>query len=140
MLEFRKTIDGDAIMPIRDFPMDATYALTAKKGDVVALAGGVVVKAAAAATTILGVFEGLNLRINGETASGKVRVANGALYEADVIGGTPAVGFSYALGVTAGGESSVNVAVTTPPAFKVVSIQPNGKPLVIIHPTARIIG
>jgi len=119
MFHYRKTDGGDAIQPIPDFEIDATFAATKPKvGQLVKLNGSSqVIAAAAGDAKILGVFEGFNVQRETESPKTcKVRVSNKEIYEADVVGGTPVVGTAYNIDA----NSNVNVAATTTPAVTVV--------------------
>lgn len=131
---YRKSIDGDAISPVKDFTLDTTYAVTAAKGDIVRLNGsGNLVLAATGDANVLGVLEGFNFE--GITAvkpvTGKVRTAPNAIYEADKVGaGALTVGTAYGID----GSSNLDTADTTTLIAKIVEVV-NGKPYVVI--TAR---
>lgn len=129
---YRKSVDGDSISPVKDYNLDATYAATAKKGDVVRLNGSSeVVLAATGDANVLGVVEGFVFEGIGEVfTTVQVRITGNAIYEADVTGGTPVLGTAYGIN----GASTVDVADTAVPIVKVVEIV-NGKPYVQI--TAR---
>jgi hypothetical protein len=92
--EYAKSALAESIIPVKDRPLDATYAGTYAVGDVVKLDGnGKVVKAEATDTTVLGVLEGTNYEgmavdkvITRTTA--KVRESGQAIYRAPYTGGT----------------------------------------------------
>lgn len=131
---YRKSLDGDSVSSAKDFPLDATYATTAKKGDVVRLnASGNLVLAVTGDTNVLGVLTGTNFE--GITVStpkvGKVHVDPEAIYEADKVGaGALTVGTAYGID----GSSNLDTADTTTVIAKIVEVV-NGKPYVVI--TAR---
>lgn len=121
----RNLNDGDTVSPAKPFKLDATYAATAKRWDVVKLnTSGDVVAAASADTSILGVLETVELKIQGDSDTGAVRIAAGAIYEMPVTGGTPVTGKAYGITNTDGG--TVNVADTTTTVVKVVAVRTNG--------------
>jgi hypothetical protein len=132
MFNYRRALSSDAVVPTKDYKLDAAYAGVAKKGDIVALnAAGEVVAAAADAAAVLGVFVGKNIKIeNDTTETGKVMGATGLVFEADVVG-TPVVGGAYGLGLTAG-DYFVDVAEITVKLFKVVAVRDNGNVDVVI--------
>lgn len=121
-LQFRRTLGGDAIHPIKDFKLDATYALTAKAYDLVKLnASGDVILAVTNDILVLGVLEGINVKQQGETTTtGKVRAFADAIYETPYSGGTPVIGVVGPVTMTNGGL--FNAAVQTTPVFKVVAV------------------
>lgn len=115
---YRYADDANSTLPVKDFPLDATYALTCKAGDVVRLNGsGNLVLAATGDTTVAGILEGWNFAGLGVTpTTGKVLTSGQAVYEADFTGGTPAIGTSYGIN----GASTIDVADTTITIVKVV--------------------
>lgn len=134
MIRYRRTIGADAAMAVKDFELDAAYAPTAKKGDLVKLnAAGKVVAAAAADVAVLGVYEGPCVKMEKETiVMGKVRTAPEAVYEMTFSGGTPvADGTGYPIGLTAG-DYFLNAAARTTPVVKLIKILPNGNAEVVI--------
>ena len=140
-IEFRRTLGGDAAFPVKDYPLEATYALTAAKGDLVKTSAGAVVKSVLADVSVLGIYEGPNVKLAAESPTGKVRVNNGAVYEVTYTNGTPAIGLSYAFLYLGDGTVGLNVAITANPTFKVLSVNTaKSTAEVIIHSAARIIG
>ena len=132
-IKYRRAVTGDAVQAVDDFDIDATYAATAVKGDIVKLnASGEVVAAAADDTSVLGVFEGPIIQIDAETPiRGKVRTSGAAVYEMTASGGTPVVGTSYPIGLSSG-DYFLNAAVTTNSLVKVIAERSNGNYDVII--------
>ncbi len=129
-LHYRRSIDGDSVIPSKNFPLNATYATTAKKGDIVRLdANGEVVQATSADTDVLGVIEGFVFEGAGEPfTTGQVRVSGNAIYEADFVGaGALTVGTSYGINDT----SEMDTDDTAVAILKIVSVV-NGKPYVVI--------
>lgn len=130
---FRRNMAGDGVIPAPDFPLDATYAATAKVGDVVRLnASGNVVLAATGDTTVLGVMAGLNFNGIGVNPSvAKVQTSGDAVYEADKVGaGALTLGVGYGIDAA----SNLDTADTTVVIAKIVAVV-GGKPYVQI--TAR---
>ncbi len=129
-LHYRRSIDGDSVIPSKNFPLNATYAATAKKGDLVRLnASGEVVLAATGDTSVLGVLEGLVFEGAGQAfKTGQVRISGNAVYEADFVGeGALTVGTSYGID----GASNMDTDDTTVTILKIVEVV-NGKPYVVI--------
>jgi hypothetical protein len=120
-LQFRRGLNSDAVNPVKDWKLDATYAATAKPYDLVKLNGsGDVVLAATNDTSVLGVLEGLEIRQQGDSLTyGKVRTVAG-IYEVPYVGGTPTVGGVNPVTMTNGGQ--LNAAVATTPVFKVIAV------------------
>lgn len=130
---YRKSLDGDSIIPAKDYPLDATYAATAKVGDVVRLNGSFnVVLAATGDANVLGVLAGTSFEgvgVNPKVA--KVMLSPDAIYEADKVGaGALTVGTAYGID----GSSNLDTADTVTTIAKIVEVV-NGKPYVVI--TAR---
>lgn len=121
----RNLYSGDTVIPAKPYKLDPTYAQTAKRHDVVKLnAEGNVVGAAAGDTTILGVLETVEIKMESETDTyGAVRLSRGAVYEARPSAAGAVVGDKY--GITALG-ATVEVADTTTVAVEVVAIRDNG--------------
>lgn len=130
-LEFRRTLaSGGNTVPAKDYPLDSTYAATAKKGDIVRLnASGNVVLAATGDTNVLGVLVGFNFEGAGVTVkTGKVMVQGDAVYEATKVGaGALTVGTEYGID----GSSNMDTADTTVKILQIVEVV-NGKPYVVI--------
>lgn len=127
---FRKSLDGDSIMSAKDYALDATYATTAKKGDVVRLnASGNVVQAVTGDTNVLGVLAGFSFEGVGVTPKvAKVYVGDDVVYEAEFVGaGALTPGVAYGID----GASKLDTADTTVPIAKIVEVV-KGKPYVII--------
>lgn len=122
MFEFRYNSNGDSIVGIPDFTINATYAVAAKPGDVVKLnTSGEVVAAVTGDTEVLGVFIGPEIKVEADTTyRGKVRVHHGDVFEADVTGGDPIVGTSYGIN----DDSVVDIADTTTTVVTAVAISP----------------
>lgn len=130
---YRRNAAGDGVIPAPDFPLDATYAATAKVGDVVTLNGsGAVILAVTGATTVLGVVAGLNFNgIGVNPTFAKVHTSGDAVYEADKVGaGALTLGVGYGID----GASNLDTADTTVIIAKIVAVV-GGKPYVQI--TAR---
>lgn len=130
---YRRNSSGDGVIPAPDFPLDATYAATAKVGDIVKINGsGQLILAVTGDTAVLGVLAGLNFNGIGVNPSvGKVTVSGDAVYEADYVGaGALTVGTAYGID----GASKMDTADTTVLIVKIVAIV-NSKPYVQI--TAR---
>ena len=131
--KYRKSLLAEGVIPVHDFPIDATYAATAKPGDIVRLDGsGNVIKAVTGDTTVLGVLEGTNFEGLEQTRKvAKVRTSGQAVYEASVVGaGAITKGTSY--GIDSSGN--LDTADTTTLIAKIVDVV-GGKPYVVI--TAR---
>ena len=126
-IEFRRGLGSDAVQAVKDFTLDATYAATAKKGDIVKLnASGQVVAAATNDILVLGVYEGPNIKLAADTVTtGKVRTAAEAVYEITVTGGTPVPGLGYPVTLSSG-DYVLNAATNATPLFKVVGALGNG--------------
>ena len=133
MIEFRRGMGSDAVQAVKDFTLNATYAATAKKGDIVKLNGsGEVVAAATNDILVLGIYEGPNVKLTAETVTtGKVRTAAESVYEITVTGGTPVAGLGYPVTLSSG-DYILNAAVQTTPLFKVVGTLPSGNVEVVI--------
>lgn len=130
---YRRNAAGDGVIPAPDFPLNATYAATAKVGDVVRLNGsGEVVLAATGDTTVLGVVQGFNFTGIGNLPTvAKVTTSGDAVYEADKVGaGALTLGTGYGIDAA----SNLDTADTTVVIAKIVAVV-NGKPYVQI--TAR---
>lgn len=130
---YRKSIDGDAVQPVKDYPLDPAYASAAKPEDVVRLnASGQLVKAGTGDTEVLGVLEGVNFEgMCKPPKVGKVRISPNALYEADYVGTGPlTVGAEYGID----DNGNLDTDNTTTKIAKIVEVV-NGKPHVVI--TAR---
>jgi hypothetical protein len=130
-LELRRatTSNGSAI-PAKDYPLNATYATTAKKGDIVRLnASGELVQATTSDTNVLGAVVGFNFEGAGQTVkTGKVIVSGDAIYEATKVGaGALTVGTEYGID----GSSNMDTADTTVKILQIVEVV-NGKPYVAI--------
>lgn len=134
---YRKSID-DALAGGKDFTLNATYATTAKAGDVVRLnASGEVILAATTDADVLGVVQGFTFEGVGVTPKiAKVNIDPEAIYEATVAAGTTidAASIGDAFGIN--GASAIETDATYP-IVKVVEVI-NGKPQVII--TKRQLG
>lgn len=126
MFKFRRSAGSDAVQPIKDFKLDATYATTAKRFDLVKLnAAGDVVLAAAGDTAVLGVLEFINLKAQGDSVTtGGVRTDASSIYEVPASAAGAKVGVKYGVTVVNGG--TVDVANTTNTCVVVVAIRPNG--------------
>jgi hypothetical protein len=130
---YRKSLDGDSVASAKDYSLDATYATTAKRGDIVRLnASGNLVLAATGDTTVLGVLVGFNFEgLNVTPKVGKVIVDPETVYQADTVGaGALTVGTAYGID----GSSNLDTADTTTTVAKIVEVV-NGKPYVVL--TAR---
>jgi hypothetical protein len=129
--KYRKSID-ESLAVGKDFPLNSTYAATAKAGDVVMLSGGEVVLATTGATAVLGVVQGFTFEGVGVTPKVvKVQIDADALYEADKVGsGALTIGTAYGID----GASNLDTADTSVTVAKIVEVV-NGKPYVMI--TAR---
>jgi hypothetical protein len=130
-LELRRatTSNGSAI-PAKDYPLNATYATTAKKGDIVRLnASGELVQATTSDTTVLGALVGFNFEGAGQNPKvGKVIISGDAIYEATKVGaGALTVGVEYGID----GASNMDTADTTVKILQIVEVV-NGKPYVAI--------
>lgn len=129
--EFRRSLtSGTSSLPAKDYPLNATYANTAKKGDVVRLnASGELVQATTSDTNVLGVLIGFNFEGAGVAIKvGKVIVNADAVYEATKVGaGALTVGTEYGLD----GSSNVDTADITVKIVQIVEVV-NGKPYVVI--------
>jgi hypothetical protein len=117
------------------YKLDATYAATAARDDVVKLnASGEVILAAAADTAVLGVLETIEIKGQGETTTyGHVSTHPHYIFEAPVTGGTAGqtnVGKAY--GITATNGGTVDLANTTNTCVKVVGFKSNGNVEVLI--------
>lgn len=131
--KYRKSIDGDAVQPVKDYPLDPTYASAAKPEDVVCLNdSGQLVKAGTGDTEVLGVLEGVNFEgMCKPPKVGKVRISPNAVYEVDYVGtGSLTVGAEYGID----GDSNLDTNDTTNKIAKIVEVV-DGKPYVVI--TAR---
>jgi hypothetical protein len=130
---YRRSLNADSVIPAKDFPLNATYAATAVKGDLVRLNGSQeLVLAATGDANILGVLVGTNFEgLTKAAKTGKVIISGDAIYEADKVGAGPlTVGTSYGID----GSSNLDTADTTTLIAKIVEVV-NGKPYVVI--TAR---
>lgn len=130
---YRKSITAESVIPAKDYTLDATYAVTAVKGDLVRLNGsGNLVLAATGDANVLGALVGTNFEGIGKTAkTGKVIISGDAIYEADKVGaGALTVGTAYGID----GSSNLDTADTVTTIAKIVEVV-NGKPYVVI--TAR---
>jgi hypothetical protein len=130
-LELRRatTSNGSAI-PAKDYPLNATYATTAKKGDIVRLnASGELVQAATGDTTVLGALVGFNFEGAGVNPKvGKVIVSGDAIYAATKVGaGALTVGTEYGID----GSSNMDTADTTVKILQIIEVV-NGVPYVAI--------
>lgn len=122
---YRRHLNGnDGIIPAAPFKLDATYAATATRDDLVKLnASGDVVKAVAGDTAILGVLETVEIKKDSETDTyGAVRTSKSAVYEVPASAAGAKIGTAY--GITA--AQAVDVANTTTTCVKVVGIRANG--------------
>lgn len=131
--EFRRALRNDNTIPAKDYPLDPTYAQTAKKGDLVRLNGsGKLVKATSADSNVLGVLVGFDFEgIGNPFEIGKVIIDPEAVYEATFVGnGAIAVGNAYGID----DNSNLDTNDTTTVIAKIVEVV-NGKPYVAI--TAR---
>lgn len=130
-LEFRRTLaSGGNTVPAKDYPLDSTYATTAKKGDIVRLnASGNVVLATTSDTTVLGVLVGFNFEGAGVAVkTGKVMVQGDAVYAATKVGaGALTVGTEYGID----SSSNMDTADTTVKILQIVEVV-NGVPYVAI--------
>lgn len=127
---YRKNLDGDSTASAKDFPLDATYAATVKRGDVVRLnASGNLVQAATGDTTVLGVLVGTNFEGVGVTPkTGKVIIDPEAVYQADKVGaGALTLGAAYGID----GSSNLDTGDTSVKVATIVDVV-NGKPYVAI--------
>lgn len=115
---YRYSDGANSTTPVKDHPLNATYAATCKSGDVVKLNGSnELILAVTGDTVVAGVLEGWNFAGLGVTPTvGKVNTSGAAIYEADFTGGTPAIGISYGIN----GASQIDVADTTVLIVKVV--------------------
>jgi hypothetical protein len=139
MIEYRNSFGSDAVTPVKDFPLNAAYAAAAKKNDIVTITAGEVVAATAASTTILGVYQGPTLQHPTDTVKkGKVMDNPQAVYEVSYVGGTPAVGATYAMSINADGTGQMNVAATTPAIFRVHELLSNGHAMVSFNKASLI--
>jgi len=130
---YRKSIDGDAVIPAKPYPLDSAYAATAKIGDVVKLDGsGKVVKAGSGDTAVLGVIQGLSFEgLGNPPKTAHVCISPNAVYEADKVGGGAlTVGTAYGID----DDSNLDTADTATAIAKIVEVV-NDKPYVVI--TAR---
>jgi hypothetical protein len=130
---YRRNASGDSVIPAPDFPLDATYAATAKVGDVVKVNGsGNLILAVTGDTTVAGVLAGLSFDgIGVNPTKGKVHTSGDAVYEAEYVGaGALTVGTAYGID----GASRMDTADTTVLIVKIVAVV-NSKPYVQI--TAR---
>jgi hypothetical protein len=130
---YRRNGAGDGVIPAPDFPLNATYAATAKEGDVVRLnASGEVVLALTGDTTVLGVVAGFNYNgIGALPTVAKVHTSGDAVYEATKVGaGALTRGVGYGIDAS----SNLDTADTTVVIAKIVAVV-DGKPYVQI--TAR---
>ena len=128
MFEYRKSLRGDSIFPIRDYKLNEDYAKVAKRGDVVKLnASGEVVAAAANDTEVLGVFLGREIKTEAETDFyGKVQASEGMVFEATVSGtGNVVVGAKHPIALT-DGDYSVNLDSTSNAAVKIIEATDRG--------------
>lgn len=127
---YRRNMNGDSIIPAKRYKLNATYATTAKRGDLVKLdASQELVKAVAGDTAVLGVLETIEIKMESEVDRyGEVRIAAGAIYEVPVSAAGAKPGTAY--GITA--AQAVDVANTTNTCVKVVAVRPNGNVDVVI--------
>lgn len=127
--KYRKSID-EALAAAKDFPLNSTYAATAKAGDVVRLNGsGQVVLAVTGDTNVLGVVQGFGFEGVGVVPTTvKVTIDPDAIYEADFVGaGALTLGTAYGID----GSSNLDTADTAVPIAKIVEVV-GGKPYVLI--------
>ena len=130
----------------------------AKKGDLVFLNAGKLRRNVVTTGAALGVLEGqeftglvaqgqpyaaTNSSFTAESVAttkyvdgvGKVRIDKSSVYRVPVKTGATAsvanIGGSYAISLDAAGDQSVDIAVTTTPAVKVLDITPDGKTLFV---------
>ena len=109
MFEFRYTTTSGVVALAKDFPLNAAYAGTWKRGDVVKLSAGQVVAAVAGDAAVLGVICGVNFEGQGVApVTAKVHVAKEFVYEVAYVGVTKTtltqadVGSTFDLGANAG--------------------------------------
>lgn len=129
---YRRNLTGNAVIPVKDFPLSSSYAPVAQMGDAVRLVNGEIVKATASDPDILGVLEGAEYEGLGQTPKiATVRLAPTAVYEADFVGTGP-----LTIGAEYGIDDSGNVDTdnTTNRVVKIVEVV-GGKPYVVF--TAR---
>ena len=130
-LEFRRALTSNGSgTPAKDYPLNATYATSATKGDIVRLNGsGELVKATTSDTNVLGVLVGFNFEGAGVTVkTGKVMTAADNVYEATKVGaGALTVGTEYGID----GNSNLDTADTTVKILQIVEVV-NGRPYVAI--------
>ena len=126
MFRYRRNANGDSVIPVKPFTLNAAYAATAKRFDVVKLdASSEVVLAAAGDAQVLGVLEYIDIKQQGATVTtGGVRISGSAIYEAPATAAGAKVGTKYGINVTDGG--TVNVADTTTTCVVVVAVNPSG--------------
>lgn len=125
---YRKGVD-ESIASAKEFSLNATYASTAKPGDVVMLSSGEVVLATTGATAVLGVVQGFVFAGVGVTPTKVlVNIDPESIYEAEYVGaGALTVGTSYGID----GSSKVDTADTSVPIVKIIEVV-GGKPYVAI--------
>jgi hypothetical protein len=130
-LEFRRSLTSNGSgTPAKDYPLDPTYAATAKKGDIVRInASGNVVLALTSDTSVAGVLVGFNFEGAGVTVkTGKVMTAADNVYAATKVGaGALTVGTEYGID----GSSNMDTADTTTKILQIVEVV-NGVPYVAI--------
>lgn len=121
---YYRNASGDAIQPIKQFTLNATYANTAKRWDLVKLnASGELVLAAAGDTAVLGVLEIIDIKAQGETVTtGAVRTDGSSIYKVPTSAAGAKLGTKY--GVTADGR--VDVANTTNTCVVVAELLTDG--------------
>jgi hypothetical protein len=130
-LEFRRALTSNGSgTPAKDYPLDATYAPNAKKGDMVRInASGNIVAATTSDTNIAGVIVGFNFEGAGVTVkTAKVMTAADNVYAATKVGaGALTVGTEYGID----GPSNMDTADTTVKILQIVEVV-NGVPYVAI--------
>lgn len=125
MFEYRYQTSGSGAAQAKDFPMNATYATTAQRGDAVKLnASGEIVAAVAADTAVLGVLVGFNFEgIDRPIKTGKVHVNKEFVYEVNYTGTTKSsltnadIGTAFDIGANPG---VINLDATTVKLAKVI--------------------
>lgn len=126
----RNTNSPDATPVAKPYKLNATYAATAQRFDLVKLdANGEVVKAAAADTSVLGVLQTVLIKIQGETDTyGEVMTTPGAVFEVPASAAGAKVGTAYGINAS----QNIDVANTTTTVAKVVAVRSNGNLDVVI--------
>lgn len=134
MPEYRGSLTGDSVLPAKDYPV--AVGQTLKKGDLVTLVDGELVRATSSSPNLLGVSEGKAIQTEYEESANvlfhKVRPSNQQIIELEVVGGEPQIGQVY--GITDNHELDASSTGTLVKVIRVV----NGKAWVTIAASAGV--